>query len=74
MDIKTYYEQLDDKATPPKTSFLEQVMKETGKTRMTIYRWLNGTTKPDKANMAILSKITGIALDELFPEDVEKEV
>ena len=73
MDIKTYYDQLDDKATPPKTSFLELVMAETGKTRATVYRWLNGTMRPDKANMAILSRITGIAVNELFPEEVEKE-
>lgn len=73
MDLKTYYDQLDDKATPPKTKFVEQVMADTGKARVTVYRWLSGAQRPDKANQEKLAKITGIAVDKLFPEEVKVE-
>lgn len=71
MDLKTYYDNLDDKATPPKTSFIDEVMRRTGKKRATIYRWLNGSVIPDKANKEILSRITGIAVDKLYTEETE---
>lgn len=73
MDLKTYYNNLGEVPPAPKTSFIERVMEDTGKTRITVTRWINGTSRPDKANMEILSKITGIAVDELYPEEVEKE-
>jgi len=72
MDLKTFYDQLEDRPTTPKTLFIDRIMKECDVTRATVYRYLNGTV-PDKLKRDAISRITGIPVHELFPQKIVKE-
>jgi len=71
MTLKEYYENLDKRK-----DFILEVMGKCGiKTESSVYRYLSGSSTPDKLKKEVISEITGIPVEELFTEEIEvKEV
>jgi transcriptional regulator with XRE-family HTH domain len=66
MTLKGYYEELGKRSTPQK-EFRDLIARECGVTSMTVYRWLSGEITPDKLKRDKISEITGMTVEELFP-------
>lgn len=68
MTLRDYYQGLPAR-TSPKTRFVEEVMDACGTKEVTVKNWVNGKSLPaNPAHRQILSDITGIPEDELFPK------
>lgn len=64
--LKNYYKSLH-RPVPPKTALIEELTSRTRKTRQTVRAWLlEGQIPEDEADIAILSELTKIPVDELF--------
>ncbi len=68
MELKDYYQQLDDRAISEKQAFKDKVMTRCDINAATFYRWINGTNKPGKLAREVISDLSGIPVSELFPE------
>lgn len=44
------------------------LIEETGLSRYTVLRWLNGTVEPRAAGVRIMSELTGVPMEEFFEE------
>jgi len=71
MDLVTYYKSLDDEPVFPKKEIREKIKEATGKTDVTIYRYLNGKIIPDKPTKEAIAKALNMEVDILWPEYVE---
>lgn len=73
MTLTEYYN-LKPTAIYPKTEFVDEILKacedEFGEgcvSRATVINWCNGTTRPnDSKFLAVISKVTGIKVKDLF--------
>lgn len=53
-----------------KRAFIDKVISETGKNRVSVYRWINGDFQPEaKLERKLISDITGIPEETLFPKN-----
>lgn len=66
MKLNDYYKQLKGQP-PPQKEFREKIAKECGVSDMTVYRWLSGEIVPEKLKREKIAEITGLPVDELFP-------
>jgi transcriptional regulator with XRE-family HTH domain len=66
MALKEYYEKIGELPTPKK-EFREKVAESCGVTEMTVFRWISGKIIPEKLTREKLSEITGLSVEELFP-------
>ena len=66
MALKEYYAELGTRSTPCK-EFRDRLVNECGVKPMTVFRWLSGEVIPDKLKREKISEITGIPVEELFP-------
>lgn len=66
--LKNYYDNLEAKPKPPKTALVEELRDECGVNEMTVRRWLSGKNVPQEEHWPTISRITGIPVNELFPE------
>lgn len=71
MTIKEYYLTLKAKERPPHPArqFILTIAEKTGRSHKTVQQWLCGIQLPCKESMLIISDVTGIPLEELFPPD-----
>lgn len=68
MTLKDYYMSLPD-ATHPKTDFMNEVAREANVSVATVRNWVIYGMKPSNPdNLELLSKKTGIPVDELWKE------
>lgn len=66
--IKEYYEGLPKKIViAPKNDFIKKVCIKCKVTKMTVRRWINGDTVPDKQQQATIAMIVKIPAKALFP-------
>jgi len=65
---KDYYDLLEDRLTP-KQSFLREVAKVCKCSVRQARRYVNRETEPSLADKEAISKITGIPVLELYPEE-----
>ena len=65
-NLSDYYKALKNQPTPQK-EFREKIAKECGVTEMTIFRWLSGETIPEKLKREKIAEITGLPVNNLFP-------
>lgn len=69
MSLKKFYDSLPETSSP-KTEFIDEVAKECNLTTGTIRNWVKGRALPkEKEYFEILSKKTGIPVEELFPQE-----
>jgi transcriptional regulator with XRE-family HTH domain len=66
MALKEYYEKIGERSTPKK-EFRETIARECGVTEMTVFRWLSGEVLPDKLKREKIAEISGLTVEELFP-------
>jgi len=70
MTLKEYYKDLGKKSTPQK-EFRELIARECGVSVMTVFRWLSDDPKvkivPEKLKREKLAELTGLTIEELFP-------
>lgn len=73
MTFKEYYLRLKAKERPPHPArqFILTIAEKTGRSHKTVRQWMSGIQMPGKESMSVISDITGIPLDELFPDDAE---
>ena len=64
--LSEYYKQLRD-APAPQRDFREKIARACGVSDMTVYRWLSGEIVPEKLKREKIAEITGLTVDELFP-------
>lgn len=67
MVLKDYYKELGKKSTPQK-EFREMVASTCGVSVMTVFRWLSGEVVPDKLKREKVAEVTGLPVEELFPD------
>lgn len=69
MTIKEYYLDLKAQARPPHPArqFILTIAEKTGRSPKTIQQWLSGIQSPCHESKMIISEVTGIPLEELFP-------
>lgn len=68
MNLSEYYEKLP-RVISPKTMFIEQVAAQCGVKDDSVRNWIKGRTLPsNKRHLKILSDITKIPENELFPQ------
>lgn len=72
MDIVSYYKGLDDEPVFPKKEIRDTIKKVTGKSDITVYRYLNGSIVPDKLNREAIAKALNMDVNILWPEHAEK--
>jgi hypothetical protein len=73
MTLKNYYESLED--TSPKVKFRDAIVEKCGVTVDTFYKWMNGGTRDiPKLAKEKISEISGIPVNDLFPNGVMTEV
>lgn len=65
MTLQEIFEKEKLKSTPVQ-EFIARISKITGKTSATVYRWINGSVEPDKANRELLAKHFKTTSEELF--------
>jgi hypothetical protein len=66
MTLRSYYQSLPD-ASYPKTSFINEVVKETGVSAPTVRNWINYGMRPSKQEYVdVLVRLTGIEESELW--------
>lgn len=69
MGLKSYYKELPRKVgETPKQKFVRELSEECGVAPETVYRWISGTSRPDKLKQKKISEITGIPVEELLNE------
>ncbi|MCL6101010.1 MAG: helix-turn-helix domain-containing protein [Bacteroidetes bacterium] len=66
MNLKEFYTELQNQPTPQK-EFREKIANKCGVTEMTVYRWLSGEIIPEKLKREKIAEITGLSVDDLFP-------
>lgn len=67
MGLKNYYKSIPRReGETPKQKFVRELSEECGVARETVYRWISGTSRPDKLKQQRISEITGIPVDKLF--------
>ncbi len=73
MTIKEYYRALKAKERPPHPArqFILTIAAATGRSHRTVEQWLCGIYMPGKECMDIISNVTGIPPEELFPAEAE---
>ncbi|MBK5721311.1 hypothetical protein JGH11_10550 [Dysgonomonas sp. Marseille-P4677] len=69
MSLKTHYENLPD----PKKKLLNDIMQACDLSQASVYRLLTGKKDPTKLQAEAISKITGITVEELFPDMNKKK-
>lgn len=67
MDIVTFYKSLKDEPIFPKKEIRDKLKEATGKTDVTIYRYLNGKIIPDKPTKEAIAKALGMDVESLWP-------
>jgi transcriptional regulator with XRE-family HTH domain len=73
MTLVNYYQNLEDRPETPKQRVRKALMEAFGVTEMTVSRWVNGYIVPARDKWEKISEITGIPVEELFPNKVESE-
>lgn len=73
MTFKEYYLRLKAKERPPHPArqFILTIAEMTGRSHKTVQMWMSGIQMPKNESKMIISNITGIPLDELFPNNEE---
>jgi transcriptional regulator with XRE-family HTH domain len=66
MTLKEYYDKVGESPNP-KQGFRMKVSEACDVTEMTVYRWLSGEIIPEKLKREKLSEITGLPVEQLFP-------
>jgi transcriptional regulator with XRE-family HTH domain len=66
MNLNEYYKQLQDQPSPQR-EFRQKIAKECGVSEMTVFRWLSGEVVPEKLKREKVAEITGLTVEELFP-------
>ncbi len=66
MDLRDYILSLPDERTTARTLKIEEIAQACGVHPSTIYKWMNGNTRPDKLKMEKVSELTNIPVNELF--------
>lgn len=71
MTLKDYYESIpESRWETPRRKFIEQVKERCEVAESTVTNWISGRAKPQKPSYyTALSEITGIPVDNLFPEE-----
>jgi len=72
MDLREFYNELQTQPTPQK-EFRDRIASACGVTEMTVYRWLSGDIIPEKLKREKIAEITGLSVDDLFPNLVKAE-
>lgn len=73
MTLAEYYDQLPPR-TSPKSDFVREIMATCGVENVTVRQWVKGKSAPSKEeHRRILSKVTGIPEEELFPKKGKAE-
>lgn len=67
MTLKEYVELLEIKTVAPKRDFIAMIERLTGKEDVTVYRWINEESIPNKADRNLISDVAGIPVEELWP-------
>jgi hypothetical protein len=70
MTLKEYYEKKIGEKPTPKQEFRAIIAESCAVTEQTVFRWLSGDV-PDKLKREKLAEITGIPVNELFPNTEE---
>lgn len=65
MTLRDYYN--NQSLSSPQRELREKIAAACGVAEMTVYRWLSGEIVPDKLKREKIAEITGIPVDELFP-------
>ncbi|WP_010416171.1 helix-turn-helix domain-containing protein [Anaerophaga thermohalophila] len=67
MGLKSFYKSIPRRnGETPKQKFVRELSEECGVTPETVYRWINGTSRPDKLKQQRIAEMTNIPVDELF--------
>lgn len=67
MTLKDYYIGLTKKPSPS-SAFIADVVYKTGRSASTVIQWVTGKSTPrDVRDIVILSEMTGIPVQDLFP-------
>ncbi len=66
MTLKEFYQNIP-KNRAPRAEFRRRLAGECKVSVMTIYRWLSGDVTPGALERDKISEITGIPVDDLFP-------
>lgn len=72
MAFKDYISGLSTEVTTEKKIVIQKISDSCGVSINAVYRWINGSSKPDKLKMQQISQITGIPVDNLFQEECIK--
>ena len=65
IEITEYYETLPN-PTHPKTAFIEEIAKRTGKKVATVRLWVKGKTVPNETDRAIIAEIMNVPAESLI--------
>lgn len=65
--FKEIYEERLKASVPPSEKFVKEVMAVTHRSRIAVYRWLNGSVTPDALVQEVLAKHFKTTPQELFP-------
>ena len=71
MALKDYITGLSTETTTERKIMIRKISESCGVSINAVYRWINGSSKPDKLKMQRLSEITGIPAEKLFQQDVQ---
>ncbi len=71
MALKDYITGLSTETTTERKIMIQKISESCGVSINAVYRWINGSSKPDKLKMQRLSEITGIPIEKLFQQDVQ---
>lgn len=66
MAFKDYIESLPETRTTQRRVVINQIAERCGVHFTTVYRWMNGKSKPDKLKQEKIAEITGIPIESLF--------
>lgn len=66
MALKDYLLSLSDVRTTERTLMIERIASACGVHTSTVYKWMNGNSKPDKLKQEKISEIVGIPVNDLF--------
>lgn len=73
MDLVTYYQSLEDEPVFPKKIVREKIREACGCSEATVYRYLDGTTTPNKPTKEAIAKALEMDPDTLFPLKEKEE-
>jgi|GEM_PF-5912959 hypothetical protein len=68
---KLYYQEVEDCY---RLTFRDSVLKKTGVTKQTFYRWVNGETRPSKLEQAVIIKAYNKTKAPHLPEQTVEQV